>query len=617
MTKGFSKQVEALCQLLLGPTSVLPCDEAQVIIQAIIHSLLLVESHLTETQEAELRRTQERLLWWEELTGTLQSQPALLKQEVSTRQDLLARALEELTSDGQLTFALMEKTLTELQSALSEGLQEYTHECRMKTKELVGEKCRKSNSKRKKLLRSLAKERVYVLDSLQKQSDPLEFGKAYLEMLERHRKLISELDLQQDVRVAETVCDLWKKLRLSWSKKLGKQAEEILFTALPNHSMLRPNQCKQLWFDVDKGLGAHLQQAEATIKVQLEMLSTRLNQEGQVWLKESAVVLACLRQLGEQQMKTLRDVLLRQSHTLDSQVGLLIEKKEHLLLAVVQNHFAARHFSLRVLREMRLSKLKVLSQSDVRALNLEECATGQPSVKPLSKEGSLAEHHLDPESQLVADTFQQEFLSELETGAELLQSHAQMLVGHALSHSIWQRMETCSHSGEPQTNHGWKCHLTEVASESVYLTKASLSALVESYYSQLQDHTRGILQQQSSSFSLGECERRENSVQLVKVLLRELANWGREPTCTEFQQRVEIQKKHVLEQHEQEQKAVCETLRRSKLALDISLEKVKGQLLEAEEAFVAKLAALARVPLDSKELISQGSNDSAGGEDLF
>lgn len=51
------------------------------------------------------------------------------------------------------------------------------------------------------------------------------------------------------------------------------------------------------------------------------------------------------------------------------------------------------------------------------------------------------EGHVGPESQLVGHNFQQEFLSELETGTELLQSHAQLVLGNALSHAIQGMME--------------------------------------------------------------------------------------------------------------------------------------------------------------------------------
>jgi hypothetical protein len=54
-TKGFSKQVEAFCQSLLGRSSVLPRDEAQDVIHTLIQCLLLVENQLTETQAADMK----------------------------------------------------------------------------------------------------------------------------------------------------------------------------------------------------------------------------------------------------------------------------------------------------------------------------------------------------------------------------------------------------------------------------------------------------------------------------------------------------------------------------------------------------------------------------------
>jgi len=44
----------------------------------------------------------------------------------------------------------------------------------------------------------------------------------------------------------------------------------------------------------------------------------------------------------------------------------------------------------------------------------------------------------------LGNNLQQEFLSELETATELLQSHAQLVLGNALSHAIQQQMEAVS-----------------------------------------------------------------------------------------------------------------------------------------------------------------------------
>ena len=51
---------------------------------------------------------------------------------------------------------------------------------------------------------------------------------------------------------------------------------------------------------------------------------------------------------------------------------MMIEEKQHILLAAVQRHFVARQFGLGILKEMRLSKLKVLSHSEFKTFVLED-----------------------------------------------------------------------------------------------------------------------------------------------------------------------------------------------------------------------------------------------------
>ncbi|XP_056130424.1 evC complex member EVC [Lampris incognitus] len=621
MIKGFSKQVEGLCQHLLNSSSILPTVEAQNIINSLIHTMLLVENNLFKAQEAELKRTQQRLLWWEELMWLLQSQPALLGEEVSLRQGLVAKTLEQLTSDDLLTFTVMEKALSELQAKLTESLQQCTEDCMRKTKELVMEKCKKTESKRKKLQSSQAKEKRSVLDLAQSYSDPQQFTKVYQELLVKHRQQNSDLELQQDNRLSEALCNLWKKLHSFWSKRLGALVKELFLTTLPALSELSSERCEELWLAQEPELAAQLQRTESVTKLQLEGMRAQLDQDEQVWCEEIALVLACLRHLAEQQMKILRVTVAKQSYTLNSQVGMLIEKKhEHLLLGV-QRHFITRHFCLHVLKEMRLSKLKVLSQTDLSVQLLEEHNKTQPTVsltsKALNKDSStgLPERHLGPESQLVGHNFHQEFLSELETGVELLQNHAQLLIGNAVSHAIWQQMEVQPYKSHnlPQQDSSCKCHLTEVASESVYVTKDNVSALVQNYYSHIKEITRK-LQQDLSNINSEEFEKQEASSQLNGALMRELTNWGRKPTSTEFQQRVELHKRKVLEQYDTDQQLMCETLLENKVAWDRAMDNVKGQLQEAEETFITELAALARVPLHCIDPEPSSQEDDAGEE---
>lgn len=63
----------------------------------------------------------------------------------------------------------------------------------------------------------------------------------------------------------------------------------------------------------------------------------------------------------------------------------LIEKKHEQLLVAVQRHFVVRHFCLHMLMEMRLSKLKALSQTDFRALLVEDPSKSQPCLNSTLK----------------------------------------------------------------------------------------------------------------------------------------------------------------------------------------------------------------------------------------
>ncbi|CAI5688389.1 unnamed protein product [Oreochromis niloticus] len=611
MSKSFSKQVEDLCQQLLKKTSSFSPDEAQNVIQSLIQTLLLVEKHLLKAQEVDLKKMQQKLLWWEELTGLIQSQPALLRQEVTLRQGLIATTLEQLTSDDVLKFSQMEKILSKIQATLIEGLQQCTDDCIKKTNELVNEKCSKKVSKRKKLQRSHTKEKSRALELKQSPSDLQELTKVYHELLMKHRQQIWDLEQQQDSRVIDGLCDLWKKLSTSWSKRLGELAKDVFLSSVPAQTKLPAEHCEKLWLDLEQELSAQLQQVECTTRQQLDDIRAELDTYEQVWSEGIALGQSCLQHLREQQMKIIQAMVAKQSYTLNSEMGKLIEKKHEHFLLVVQRHFVVRHFCLHMLKEMRLSKLKALSQTDFRALLIED-----PSKSPLcvnltlkSQNGrpSLAERHLGPESQLLGNSFQQEFLSELETGTELLQSHAQLVLGNTLSYAIQQMRE--DPPTELQTASSLKHHLTEAAAESVYLTKDSLTSLVRSYYSHLHDITRK-LHQDDSNINQEVKEGQESS----RALLRELMNWSKKPGSAEFQQRVELHKRKVLEQYDLDQESTYEQLNQKKIAQDQTMQRVKEELLEAEKSFITELAALARISVQSHDPEHSSEEDDIGDQ---
>ncbi|KAG7461929.1 hypothetical protein MATL_G00196360 [Megalops atlanticus] len=610
MLIGFSRLLERLCQHLHRRPTALPGEEAGAMTRTLIRSLLQVENQLAEFQTADMKGVQERLLWWEELTGWLQSRPALLKQEAVCRLRVTAKALEQLTSDGQLSFTSMESMLSELQSALREELQRCSEECIKQTKELVNEKWRKIDAKRKKLMKSQAKERARALDAAQQLRDPLEFVKVYQELMRKQRKESSDLTEQQEWRVTEAMCDLWKKIHSSWSEKLADQVKDLFLAALPSQTQLTADWCDRLRQETDRDLSGQLQREEATSKQHLEGLREQLDLDRQMWLEEEALVSACLRHLCEQQMKILRGISVRQRDLQESYTGRLLEDKHRLLLAAVQRQFMARHFTLKALKEMRLSRLKMPPLSDSRAVELEDSSKTQhtPNLLPRAVHkdsgASEAERRLGPETQLIGQGFQQEFLSELDTGAELLQEHAQLLVGHALADSIRQQGDappTVQPSSKDSDSR--KLHLAEAASESVYVTRDNVSALIHNFYTQIQSITKCLKQDQEQHLqSIAEgCDRSRDWTQLSKALQKELANWGRKPTSSEFHQRVEIQKKKIQAQYDCDLETAYGILRKRTSEVNSMRENLKVQLQEAEETFMTELAALARVPLSSRD----------------
>ncbi|KAG9345492.1 hypothetical protein JZ751_008636 [Albula glossodonta] len=570
---GFSRQVERLCQHLHSRPGLFSKEVEGQTTHTLIHSLLQVENQLAEFQFAEMKAAQEKLLSWEELRAWLQALPALLKQEAVCRLRLVAKALEQLTSDGQLSFTHMERMLSELQSAIREELQHCTEECTRQTKELVNEMYKKTDSKRRKLVKSQAKERGRALDTTQQLRDPLEFV---------------------------------KRVHSSWSEKLADRVKDLFLTTLPGQTHLSAQRCEQLRQEADRDLCAQLQREEALAKQSLQGLQEQLDLDRQVWVEEDALVTASLRHLCEQQLKILRGMSVKQKDWKESGAKSLMEEKHRLLLTAVQRQFMSRHFTLRALKEMRLSRLKMPPLSESKAAELEDCSKTQNTLsltpRAIHKDNGVseAERRLGPESQLISQGFQQEFLSELDTGAELLQEHAQLLVGHALAQSVHQHSDA-QPTPQQRPHNSRKLHLTEAASESVYVTRGSISALIHNYYTQIQSITK--TQQEDHQHQLesigGECDRARGRSLLNKALQKELANWERKPTSSEFYQRVEMQKKRILAQFDADLEAAYETLRRRKSD-------------EAEETFMTRLAALARVPFTSREL---GHTNSHAGED--
>lgn len=80
---------------------------------------------------------------------------------------------------------------------------------------------------------------------------------------------------------------LLQKCRASWSKKLEELAKDIFLASVSAQSKLSAERCEKLWLDLEQELTAQLQQAECSVKLQLEDMRAQLDKDGQVdtmWL---------------------------------------------------------------------------------------------------------------------------------------------------------------------------------------------------------------------------------------------------------------------------------------------------------------------------------------------
>ncbi|KPP66452.1 hypothetical protein Z043_115043 [Scleropages formosus] len=735
---GFSRQLERLCRRLHERPGVPPREGLGDMIHTLVRSLLLAERGLAEVQNCHMKSVQEKMLRWEELACCLHTRTTLLRQEAACSLRLVAKALERLGSDGRLSFCRVEKMLSDLRGALREDLQSCSEECMSLTKELLSERCRKTESKRKKLMKTQAKERSRTLDTAAKCKDPQEFVKVHQALLLRQRKDSSDLEDQQDEKTAEAVCELWQvgfsvrvcacvrkdwgkaylcalpvqKIHLSWSEKLAQRVTALLRTDLREQTGLTHEYCERLGHEVERDLGAQLCHEEAVARQHLDGLRDQLEQDGRGSGVRSVggVGEACLpwsgvlkcfyvgggggagvsqpdsawrtaaqdsqrdggptegraRKVGGAHNVDIRRTQDAQEahgrgalcfrHSLTfilSGLWTLMEGKQRLLLAALQRLFAARHFGLRLLKEMRLSRLKLLSQYGSRAVELEDCsrchqgARSGPKVRPPRSQAQcerlyaladvtewgrkiakrarlpgLARHHFGPgpearpseepalsegdkrqaaEALLVTQGFQQEFLSELDTGTEFAEEHAQLLVGHALAHSVRRRRRAPSAGlPHPQLDEREQVELAEAVSESVYASRASVATLIHSHYAQMQSIMRNLQQEQHNLLQdlAEESDKRRN--RLTWSLQKDLADWGRKPSSIELQQRVDMRKKMILSTYDLELEAAYERMRKKKSLHDQMGKRFQDELQEAQESFLSQLAAMARVPLFSR-----------------
>ncbi|XP_058269017.1 evC complex member EVC isoform X1 [Hemibagrus wyckioides] len=549
---SFAKQLERLGQHF---HSSMPTNVMQEVTRTLINCLLLMEKQLKDIHSNIIQTLWDRQQWWEELSGWLRIRTALTRQEAELLIQLTSQSAEELTADGQLEFDHMEKLISELQSVLSNELQRCSEQVTDHTLQLVSDHCKKIDVRLRKMLKAQNKE-IHTIQSHNHQ-DAQQVAKLMAEMKLKHWTQRQEFELQQDRKVSDAVCDLWKKLFCSCSESVRMLWRECVANALTTSSALSEERSRTLLDNLELDWTNQMQQKESHTHQQLQMLREQLEQSKQIWAEQEALAAAAVNHLSNQNMKVTVALIARQKDLRDSVA--VIEGKQRLLLSELQRHLTAQHFYNTTLREMMTTQL---SHTDTQSL-------------------------------------QQDLLSDLERASELLRSHAQFLIGHALDCNFRLRLDTSVPSNKTAANDGQKEQLMKALCDSVCVSHDTLSTIIMNYCSHLQTVVTAT-QLRPPQQHLQLRERWQKTAECVRSLQRELNHWARKPHSAEFYRRVEQQKQRFLSVCEEE--CVCD-----RVDLQHQIQTISQELQKEEESFLSRLAALTRVPVTNRHAATEQS----------
>nr|XP_054409673.1 evC complex member EVC isoform X5 [Pongo abelii] len=328
----------------------------------------------------------------------------------------------------------------------------------------------------------------------------------------------------------------------------------------------------------------------------------------QVWMEECALSSVLQTHLREDHKGTIRGVLGRLGGLTEESTRCVLQGHD-LLLRSALRRLALRGNTLATLTQMRLSGKKHLLQElrEQRALEQgsSQCLDEHQWQLLRALEARVLEEasRLEEEVQQTRLQLRQRLLAEAQEVGQLLQQHMECAIGQALL----VHARNAATKSRAKDRDDFKRTLMEAAVESVYVTSAGVSRLVQAYYQQIrrimEDHEERKLQHLKTL----QGERMENYKLRKK---QELSNpssgsrmaGGAHETSQAVHQRMLSQQKRFLAQFPVHQQMRLHAQQQQAGVMDLLEAQLETQLQEAEQNFISELAALARVPLPESKL---------------
>ncbi|XP_058654222.1 uncharacterized protein LOC131553516 isoform X1 [Onychostoma macrolepis] len=540
---SFAKQLERLGQTLGRRFSGGVSEE---VMRGVMGCLRLMEDALAEVQASVLKMLLQRFECWLEVSHGLREKTALLRREAELMLNITGQSVRELRADGQLE----KQSLSDLETAVNDVLEQSTDEIRRQTEELALDRCQKACVRRRRMMKAQSSEWSRVSDL---QTDAHLMMKVFVELQMRHWHQRRDFELQQDTRITDTLCELWMSLCSKCSRRITDLCSEFVLSSVTAGSAPSAGQGQSVLQSMKLTVTNQMQREERHAHTHLLTLREQLQQRRQVWTEDEALTRACLDHFGEQQLEVVTATVSRCS---DMQMSCaLMEEQQRLLILEFQRILAARCFYLRSVREMKLNQLTI--QTD-------------------TQDSCVAMETVSPDAAVIGQNLLHEQLSELEAAADVLQGHAHLLIGHALSCAVHLQM------GGASARDRWvKERLIDGVCESVYVTRDSVSSLVCEYQSRIRSASL-TPRRSAAEHTDAQTER----TVCTRALHKELTDWARKPTSAELHHRVVEQKRTCVTEFKMDHRSPAQT-------------NLYRQIRDEEEAFMRRLASLARVSLRS------------------
>ncbi|XP_043530170.1 ellis-van Creveld syndrome protein-like isoform X1 [Chiloscyllium plagiosum] len=596
---GFFKQIESARFSLLNHSK-LSKITGQEIIRNMSEKMSQVENLLTDSLTFQITVILDKLLRWEFMTKSLHSLTWLVQQESKDKLMMLTSVLSVLNRDSVLAFWQKEEVLARLQHSVQDSVDTYINECAKQTKDLILEMKRRHRTLRKQLEKTERDEKMNLKEQAKQMFTPIEFIQSYHELAERHRQTRYDVEDKEDRNDVKAITKLWKNLHSTSSRTLDILIEELFTETLPKLASVSLSAMESLRSRLLQDLTARKKAAAAERKQHLKQFQEELAQLKQVWMDEKVINSVKQKYLVDKQEKIIQGFLLRQSD-LDEKVSEGIILEHQVALQPMVRQLTLRHFSLMILKEMKLFKAKCLLNE------LEEQRMKEPPIWDQFEDGNmkLQDNEMSKFSEEQRKLWKkaeilihQQLAAESQVFMDLLQQHMAQEIGRALTHQARVHSLKQNHDDNRQK---LKNLLVERATESVYVTMEGITNLIQNYYQKIEEIMDlyrkdkkiqlSILQETFKGQKLSKEEALEDNLNtdLVSVKANPLLP-------RRIQHQLVLWQKRTISMLLLEEETNMEFLIQRTVLLHQLKEQVDSHLKVAEKKFMSQLAALARVP---------------------